>query len=582
LVDCLFKEAGALERGQENDVCLLDSNEQERERGITILSKNAAVQWRGVQINLIDTPGHADFGGQVERVLSMADGVLLVVDAFEGPMPQTRFVLKKAFAEGLRPVVVLNKMDRQGARPDAVIGELFDLFLDLGADEELALDFPIIYASARDGWSSNSASETGSGMAPLLDMILKEVDSPNLDENGTLQFQVSTLDWNDFVGRIGIGRVQRGVIRRGGDVARIANDGAKDNGKIKELYRYEGMARVACDEVRAGDIAALAGFDGLGLGDTLCSRDHIDPLPPITVDQPTIEMEFLVNDSPIAGREGRFVTSRQVHERLERAVMMDPALRIQPGPHGGNLVAGRGVLHLGILIETMRREEFEFAVGSPRVLTKDIDGKVHEPVEDAQVELPEDCVGRVIEFFGKRGGEMSDMTRRGNMAVLFLKVPTRGMIGARTQVLTLTRGEGVVHSLAGGWIPINDSIETRHNGVLIASEAGRSTAYSLRAFEDRGDFFINAGEEVYQGMVIGENNKDNDMVLNIARNKKLTNVRSANKDLDEKIRTPREMGLESMLEYVHEDELVEVTPISLRLRKRKLVEKDRKRSGVKA
>lgn len=582
LVDCLFREAGVLNRTQEGTVCLLDSNEQERERGITILSKNAAVTWRGVKINLIDTPGHADFGGQVERVLSMADGILLVVDAFEGPMPQTRFVLKKSFAAGLKPVVVLNKMDRQGVRPDTVIGELFDLFLDLGADEDLALDFPLIYSSARDGWSGRLPNQVDDGMAPLLDMILEQIQPPAMDDQAALQFQVSTLDWNDYVGRIAIGRVQRGILRRGDEVVHILNDGSRKRGKVKELYHYHGMDRVSCEAVHAGDIAALAGINGLGLGDTLCDPSQVEPLPPISIDPPTIEMEFLVNNSPLAGREGRFVTSRQVHERLQRAVMMDPALQLTIGPSGGNMVAGRGVLHLGILIETMRREEYEFAVGKPRVLTQEIDGKLNEPIEEAQIELPEDCVGRVIEFFGKRGAEFSDMQRRGETAVLFLRVPTRGMIGARTQILTLTRGEGVVSSIASGWAPLNDKIETRHNGVLIASEAGRSTAYSLRAFEDRGDFFIGSGEEVYQGMVIGENNRDNDMVLNIVRNKKLTNVRSANKDIDEKIRTPRQLGLEAMLEYVHDDELVEVTPHSLRLRKRHLVEKDRKRSGVQA
>ncbi|MCH2112334.1 MAG: GTP-binding protein, partial [Planctomycetes bacterium] len=440
LVDGLFREAGALDRSQTGSERLLDSNDQERERGITILSKNAAVDWKGTRINLIDTPGHADFGGQVERVLSMADGVLLVVDAFEGPMPQTRFVLRKAFEAGLKPMVVVNKMDRPNARPDAVLGEVFDLFLDLGAEEDLALDFPRIFASAKDGWSSNSMKAAGTNMAPMLDAILEHFDAPASDASGSTQFQVSTLDWNDFVGRIGIGRVTRGVLRKGSSITRVLNEGGQKTAKVKELYRYTGMTRVSADSVEAGDIAAVAGLEGLGLGDTLCDSNQVDPLPPISVDEPTIEMEFLVNDSPLGGREGRFVTSRQVQERLERAGIMDPALRIGPGPHGGNLVAGRGVLHLGILIEEMRREGFEFAVGKPRVLHQIIDGKLMEPLEEAHIELPEDTMGRVIEFFGRRGAETTDMERRGNLAILKMHIPTRGMIGARSQVMNLTRG----------------------------------------------------------------------------------------------------------------------------------------------
>ena len=578
LVDGLFREAGALARGEGDTDRLMDSNDLERERGITILSKNASVDWKGVRVNLVDTPGHADFGGQVERVLSMADGVLLVVDAFEGVMPQTKFVLRKAFENKLRPLVVVNKMDRPNARPDAVLGEVFDLFVELGA-EEMALDFPVVYGSARDRWMS--ADENGGredNMAPLLDAILEHFPAPHFDTEGPLQFQVGTLDWDDYVGRIGVGRVRRGVLRRGAPVAWIRNDGRTSRGTIKELYRIQGMGRVPAEEVEAGDIACLAGIDSLGLGDTLCAPDMIEALPAIEMEQPTIEMEFLVNDSPLAGREGKFVTSRQVQDRLERAAMMDPALRVSPGESGGQLVAGRGVLHLGILVENMRREGFEFAVGSPRVLVKEIDGRRCEPYEDAQVELPNETMGKVIEFFGRRGAEISEMERRGSQAVLYLRVPTRGLIGARTHVLTLTRGEGILSSMFACWDKVADAVETRNNGALVSSDNGQVTAYALRNLEDRGVFFVGPGAPVYEGMVVGESNKDKDMAINVVRQKKLTNVRSANKDVDEKIRTPRQMGLETCLEFLAADELLEVTPQSLRLRKRLLLEKQRMRA----
>ena len=580
LVDGLFREAGALARNQGDADRLMDNDDLERERGITILSKNAAVDWKEVRVNLVDTPGHADFGGQVERVLSMADGVLLVVDAFEGVMPQTKFVLRKAFENRLRPLVVVNKMDRPGARPDEVLGEVFDLFVELGA-EELALDFPVVYASARDRWASRDEDDgRDQGMAPLLDAILEHFPAPAFDAAGPLQIQVATLDWDDYVGRIGVGRVHRGVLRRGDQVTWVHNDGKRTRGTVKELYRFSGMSRVAADAVAAGDIACLAGIDGLGLGDTLCDPEHVEALPPIDLEQPTIEMEFLVNDSPLAGKEGRFVTSRQVQERLDRASMMDPALHVSQGARGGQSVAGRGVLHLGILIENMRREGYEFAVGSPRVLEQEVDGRRCEPWEDAQVELPHETMGKVIEFFGKRAAEITDMERRGDLAVLHMRIPTRGLIGARTQVLTLTRGEGVLSSIFSGWAPLAAELETRHNGALVSSEGGQVTAYALRNLEDRGTFFVAPGVEVYAGMVVGENNRDGDITLNITRTKKLTNVRSANKEVDEKIRTPREMPLEACLEYLDDDELLEVTPANLRLRKRLLNEKARLRTKV--
>jgi GTP-binding protein len=530
---------------------------------------------------LIDTPGHADFGGQVERVLSMADGVLLVVDAFEGPMPQTRFVLQKAFESGLSPVVVVNKMDRKDARPDQVLGELFDLFVDLEA-EELALDFPVVYSSARDGWASHSEAEAGSDMSPLLDSILDSIPAPVLDTAGPTRIQMSTLDWDNYVGRIGIGRVERGILRQGQEVIRIGNDGSKTRGRIKELYRFEGMMRVAAQEVSAGDIASIAGLDPLGLGDTLCHIDQVEPLPPITLEEPTIEMEFLPNDSPFSGQEGKFVTSRQVAERLDRATMIDPALRVGPAPTGGFLVAGRGVLHLGILIENMRREEYEFAVGKPRVLLQEIDGKTHEPCELGQVELPEDAMGKVIEFFSQRGAEISDMVRKGTRATLHMMIPTRGLLGARSQLLSLTRGEGVLSSRAEGFRLWAGDIGGRHNGVLVSSHSGRVTGYALRSLEDRGEFFVSPGDQVYAGMVVGENNKDKDITLNATRERKQTNVRSSTKDVTETLKVARKVGLESYLEYLDDDELLEVTPNNLRLRKRVLDEKARTRAVSRA
>lgn len=576
LVDCLFRTAGALKRAEEDADRLLDSDALERERGITILSKNAAISWRGVHVNLIDTPGHADFGGQVERVLSMADGVLLVVDAFEGPMPQTRFVLQKAFDAGLSPLVVVNKMDRKDARADAVLGEIFDLFVDLGA-EELALDFPVVYASARSGWASLDAEVIGDDMQPLLDRVLEVIPAPSLDASQPVRLQVSTLDWDDFVGRIGIGRVERGVLRKGTDVIRVANDGKQTRGRVKELYRFDGMGRVATEEVQAGDIAVLAGIEGLGLGDTLCAPEAVEALTPMTLEEPTIEMEFLPNDSPFAGQEGQFVTSRQVAERLERAAWMDPALRVRPGESHGKLVAGRGVLHLGILTENMRREGYEFQVGKPRVLIKEVDGKKCEPYERARVDMPEDTMGKVIEFFSRRGAEISDMTRQGDRAALFFRIPTRGLIGARSQMLSLTRGEGVLSSLTDGYDVWHGDLTGRHQGVLVSSHSGKATGYALRALEDRGEFFVSPGDMVYAGMVVGENNKDEDITLNVSRERKLTNVRSSNKDVVESIRVPRKMSLEGFLEYLGDDELLEVTPESLRLRKRMLDEKSRLR-----
>ena len=578
LVDKLFSAAGTLGRQQEGSDRVMDNDDLERERGITILAKNASLIWKDVRVNLIDTPGHADFGGQVERVLSMADGVLLVVDAFEGVMPQTRFVLEKAFANGLAPMVVVNKMDRSDARASEVIGEVFDLFVDLGA-EEMALDFPVIYCSARDGWASLDEGVVGQDMAPMLDAVLDNFNPPEFDSEKPLQMQIATLDWNDFVGSIGIGRVARGVINRGEEITLISNDGVSSRGVVKELYHIEGMERKACNKVVAGDIACIAGLKNMGLGDTVSCRDNPEQIESIEIEAPTIEMEFMVNDSPFAGKEGQFVTSRQVQERLERAVMMDPALHVKPSPTGGYLVAGRGVLHLGVLIENMRREGYEFAVGSPKVLLKEVDGTMHEPFENAQVDLPNDYVGKVIEFFSKREAEIKDIHQHGSRTCIKMRLPTRALIGARTHVLTLSRGEGAISSSLEGYAPRAAEIELRHRGSLVASDTGQVTAYSLINLEDRGQFFVAPGEQVYAGMVVGENNKDKDITLNVVRAKKMTNVRAASKDNTEKVKTAYKMSLEQFLEYLDRDELLEVTPQTLRLRKRLMNEKARLRAG---
>jgi GTP-binding protein len=578
LVDKLFSAAGTLGRQQEGSDRVMDNDDLERERGITILAKNASLIWKDVRVNLIDTPGHADFGGQVERVLSMADGVLLVVDAFEGVMPQTRFVLEKAFANGLAPMVVVNKMDRSDARASEVIGEVFDLFVDLGA-EEMALDFPVIYCSARDGWASLDEGVVGQDMAPMLDAILDNFNPPEFDSEKPLQMQIATLDWNDFVGSIGIGRVVRGVINRGEEITLISNDGVSSRGVVKELYHIEGMERKACSKVVAGDIACIAGLKNMGLGDTVSCRDNPEQIESIEIEAPTIEMEFMVNDSPFAGKEGQFVTSRQVQERLERAVMMDPALHVKPSPTGGYLVAGRGVLHLGVLIENMRREGYEFAVGSPKVLLKEVDGTMHEPFENAQVDLPNDYVGKVIEFFSKREAEIKDIHQHGSRTCIKMRLPTRALIGARTHVLTLSRGEGAISSSLEGYAPRAAEIELRHRGSLVASDTGQVTAYSLINLEDRGQFFVAPGEQVYAGMVVGENNKDKDITLNVVRAKKMTNVRAASKDNTEKVKAAYKMSLEQFLEYLDRDELLEVTPQTLRLRKRLMNEKARLRAG---
>ncbi len=579
LVDAMFRFAGTFRENQQVQERALDSDAQERERGITILAKTTAIEWHGTRINIVDTPGHADFGGQVERTLSMADAVLLLVDAFEGPMPQTRFVLRKAFEHGLLALVMINKVDRPEARPSEVLDEIFDLFVELGANDE-QLDFPVCYGSGRDGWAVREIGEESADLTPLFEMILDCVPSPELDAQAPLRFQAVTLDHDDFLGRIAVGRVDRGVLRRDGRYAVAHPDRTKSPlVAVKNLFRYEGLDRVPAEEVGPGDIAVVTGIDEIGIGDTLCHPEKIDPLPSIAIDEPTISMEFCVNTSPFAGTEGKFVTSRQILARLERAALRDVALQLSPTDSADSFeVKGRGVMHLSVLIENMRREGYEFAVGKPRVILKDMGGRLCEPYERATIEVPGESAGRIIEYLGRRRGEMTHMDAVGSLTRVEFLIPSRGLIGARTALLTLSQGEAVLSHVFERWGHDGGPIPRRTNGVLISDRQGDAVAYALDGLQDRGCFFIGPGVPVYAGMIVGENNRTGDLEVNVCRAKKLTNMRAAGRDDNVKLAPPRHMSLEECLEYVEDDELLEVTPKNLRLRKRILDELARKRA----
>jgi GTP-binding protein len=563
----------------------MDSDAQERERGITILAKNTAIDYHGYRINIVDTPGHADFGGQVERTLRMADAVLLLVDAAEGPMPQTRFVLRKAFENGLRALVMINKVDRPDARTNAVLDEVFDLFVELGAHDE-QLDFPVVYGSGRDGYAMHDPKDEKKDLEPLFDMILAKVPAPPMDNEGPLQFQAATLDHDDFLGRIAIGRVKRGVLENGKRVAVCHPDRSKALlMPIKGLFRFEGLNRVAVEEVRCGDIAVVAGIEDMKIGDTLCPPDMQDPLPAIHMDEPTISMEFYVSNSPFAGQEGQFVTSRQILSRLEKAALRDVAL-VLVEPDGssagdGYELKGRGVMHLGVLIENMRREGFEFCVGKPRVILKRVDGVMCEPYERTSVDVPTEHAGKIIEYFGRRRGEMTHMEPFEKSSRIEFLVPSRGLIGARTALMTLSQGNAILSHVFECWRKDGGPLPMRVNGVLIADRAGDSIPYGMFGLLDRGTFFVPPGTPVYEGMIIGENNKDNDLGVNVCREKKMTNIRSAGKDENVKLPPPHVMSLEESLEYLEDDELLEVTPKALRLRKRILSELERKKQTRK-
>jgi GTP-binding protein len=580
LVDCLLKQSGTFAAHERLGERIMDSNDIERERGITILAKNCAIEYGGTRINIVDTPGHADFGGEVERVLSMVDGVLLLVDAVEGPMPQTRFVTRKALAQGLRAIVVVNKIDRPGSRPALVVDQTFDLFDKLGASDA-QLDFPVIYASALQGWASTDYTERRPDMSALFEAILTHVPPPAALPDLPLQLQISTLDYNSYVGRIGIGRIRAGEVHPGENVALRYGDEDRGLARIGQVLTFNGLERSPVEQAGAGDIVAITGIEGVNIGVTVCDAEHPVGLPPIAVDEPTLAMNFQVNTSPLAGREGRFVTSRQLRERLYRELQSNVALRVEDTDEPDVLrVCGRGELHLTILIENMRREGYELAVSRPQVLTRLVDGEVHEPYEALAVDIEEAHQGAVMEALGQRRAELADMSLDGRgRARLEYRVPARGLIGFQGEFLTLTRGTGLMSHIFDGFAPVKGEIPDRHNGVLVSNENGAAVAYALFNLQERGRLFIGPGEKLYEGMIIGIHSRDNDLVVNPIKTKKLTNIRAAGKDDAILLTPPIQMTLEYAVEFIADDELVEVTPSSIRLRKRLLKEQDRKRAA---
>lgn len=585
LVDAILTQSGTLRENAAREECILDSNPLERERGITILSKNCAVDWtfkdgETIRVNVIDTPGHADFGGEVERVLKMADGVLLLVDAAEGPMPQTRFVLSKALSIGLRPIVVVNKCDKVEARCESVVDEVFDLLVDLGADDR-SLDFPVLYASGRDGWAGLSHEDPASresGVSPLLEVIRAEVPEPEADVDGTLQMRITSLDRNDFVGRIVIGRVTRGVVKTGTSVT-VCCPERNVQARIGRVLAFEGLGRREVDSVMAGDLCAIEGLEMAGIGDTIADRENPEPLPRVFVDEPTLHMVFRINDGPLAGRDGKFVTTRQIRDRLDRELEANVALRVEPGDGADSFrVSGRGLLHLGILLEQMRREGYEIVVGRPEVVLRKIDGKLHEPWERVSVDAPPQSAGAAIEMIGSRGGEIQSMESRGSQSRIEGVMPSRGLIGLRTRLLNASGGEAILHHTFEDWRPAGPSRRDRGNGVMISMEAGRATPYSLLSLSERAVMFVEPGDDVYEGMVVGENSRENDLDVNPARAKAFSNVRESNKEATVVMKAPRKMTLEMALEYIAVDEAVEITPNAIRMRKLVLKEVDRKRA----
>ncbi len=584
LVDEMMRQSGLfrsaelerLEGGQHG--LILDSNPLERERGITILAKNIALTVAGIKINIIDTPGHADFGGEVERVLRMADGALLLVDAAEGPLPQTRFVLRKAFECGLRPIVVINKIDRGDARPHDVLNEVFDLFVELGADDA-TLDFPTIYASGRRGIATLDLSIPAENLQPLFATILKHVPTTEVDAGATLQMLVVTLDWSDYVGRIAVGRVFAGTIRKGQRIALLKRDGRSTDDTVAQLYFFDRLGRIETDAVGAGDICAVVGLEGVDIGDTIADIENPVALPPIQVDEPTLDMIFRINDSPFAGQEGTYVTSRQLRDRLMKELESNVALRVVPSEEKRDEfhVSGRGLLHLGILLENMRREGFELSVGKPRVINKEVNGQTMEPIEYLTIDVPPSALGAVMELVGNRRGECLKLDSRGDTTHVEFTIPARGLIGLRTRLLNATSGQAIMHHNFYDYQPIRGGIGARLNGVLVSTDTGRSTAYALENLQERGTLFVGAAAQVYEGQVVGEHCRDNDLPVNVCREKKLTNIRSATAEKTILLKPPRQMTLELALEYIEEDELVEITPSSIRLRKLLLKESDRRK-----
>jgi len=578
LVDVMLRQSGQFRAVQLTQDCILDSNPQERERGITILAKNIAINHGSTKINIIDTPGHADFGGEVERTLQMADGALVLVDSFEGPMPQTKFVLRKAFANGIRPIVVINKIDRPDARPDEVLNEIFDCFVELGASEE-QLDFPYIFASGKGGFASHDSHATGGDIKPLLDLIIEKVPGPEVDPDGPFQMLCTTLDFSEYVGRIAIGRIVSGRIKKGQKIALLKAEGVIKNSTADTVLVFDKLSRTEVEQADAGDIVAVVGAAAVDIGDTIGSADNPVPLPRIEVDEPTLSMLFTVNDSPLVG-EGDFLTSRHLRERLDRELQSNVALRVEPGEGRESfMVSGRGLLHLGVLIESMRREGFELAVGKPEVILKRINGVEHEPYEYLVVDVPQTHMGPVMELVGARRGEMLRMDVKGVYAHCEFVIPARGLLGLRSRLMSGTQGEAIMHHNFHEYQPFRGEIPKRANGVMISMVDGPAVAFAMDSLQQRGTMFISPGDDIYQGMIVAENARGDDMVVNPCKEKKLTNMRASGSDKNVLLKPPRLMSLEYALEYIESDELVEITPSKIRLRKKVLTEDGRKRAG---
>jgi GTP-binding protein len=583
LVDKLLHQSGTFRTNEHVEERAMDSNDLERERGITILAKNTAINYKDTRINIMDTPGHADFGGEVERIMKMVDGVLLVVDAYEGCMPQTRFVLKKALEQNLTPIVVVNKIDRDFARPTEVVDEVIDLFIELGASEE-QIEFPVVYASAINGTASTNPEKQDENMSSLFDSIIEHIPAPVDNSDEPLQFQVAMLDYNDYLGRIGVGRVFRGTMKVGQQVALMKLDGTVKQFRVTKLFGFLGLKRVEIEEAKAGDLIAVSGMEDINVGETVCPFDHQDALPILRIDEPTLQMTFLVNNSPFAGREGKFVTSRKIEERLMSELETDVSLRVENTDSPDVwVVSGRGELHLSILIENMRREGYEIQVSKPEVIVREIDGVRCEPVERVQIDVPEEHTGSIMESMGARKGEMVDMINNGSGQVrLIFMVPARGLIGYTTEFLSLTRGFGIINHSFDSYQPMQQGqVGGRRQGVLVSMESGKSSTYGIQGVEDRGTIFVEPGTEVYEGMIVGEHTRENDIVVNICKMKQMTNMRSANKDQTTGMKKPRIMSLEQSLEYLNEDEYCEITPESIRLRKKVLDKNEREKAAKK-
>lgn len=583
LVDKLLHQSGTFRTNEHVEERAMDSNDLERERGITILAKNTAINYKDTRINIMDTPGHADFGGEVERIMKMVDGVLLVVDAYEGCMPQTRFVLKKALEQNLTPIVVVNKIDRDFARPTEVVDEVIDLFIELGASEE-QIEFPVVYASAINGTASTNPEKQDENMSSLFDSIIEHIPAPVDNSDEPLQFQVAMLDYNDYLGRIGVGRVFRGTMKVGQQVALMKLDGTVKQFRVTKLFGFLGLKRVEIEEAKAGDLIAVSGMEDINVGETVCPFDHQDALPILRIDEPTLQMTFLVNNSPFAGREGKFVTSRKIEERLMSELETDVSLRVENTDSPDVwVVSGRGELHLSILIENMRREGYEIQVSKPEVIVREIDGVRCEPVERVQIDVPVEHTGSIMESMGARKGEMVDMINNGSGQVrLIFMVPARGLIGYTTEFLSLTRGFGIINHSFDSYQPMQQGqVGGRRQGVLVSMESGKSSTYGIQGVEDRGTIFVEPGTEVYEGMIVGEHTRENDIVVNICKMKQMTNMRSANKDQTTGMKKPRIMSLEQSLEYLNEDEYCEITPESIRLRKKVLDKNEREKAAKK-